>query len=167
MNTRYGLYLSALAGSLFLCSGIAYAQAAAAAPAPEISGSFGGGLSLTSGNTDTKNFNLSFSHVHERKNGNTDKITALYLRGKQNKVLSVNRAAVGFRDEYKLSKRAFVFGESDYLSDHFKDISYLISPFGGLGYKLIENDRTKLQASGGAGGIWEKNSGVKVRKSGT
>ena len=54
-----------------------------------------------------------------------------------------------------------------YLSDRFKDISYYISPIGGVGYKLINNDITKLQISGGAGGSWEKNSGVERRSSGS
>jgi len=145
------------------------AQAPAAPPAParEYSGSFGGGMTLTSGNTSTRNYNLAFSHIHERKNGNTDKITALYLRGKQDGVLTLNRASVVFRDEYKLSDRTFLFGEVVYISDRFKDISYYISPIGGLGYKVIDSDTTKLQFSGGAGGVWEKNGGVDVRGSGS
>jgi putative salt-induced outer membrane protein len=145
------------------------AQAPAAPPAParEYSGSFGGGMTLTSGNTTTRNYNLAFSHIHERKNGNTDKITALYLRGKQDGVLTLNRASIVFRDEYKLSSRVFLFGEVVYLSDRFKDISYYISPVGGLGYKVIDTDATKLQFSGGAGGVFEKNGGVDRKDSGS
>ncbi len=115
---------------MFFFSSLALAQAPAAAPAPaapparEYSGSFGGGITLTGGNTDTRSYNLSFSHIHERKNGNTDKITALYLRGEQNDVLTLDRAAVIFRDEYKLSRRVFMFGEVNYLHDPFRDINY-------------------------------------------
>ena len=29
----------------------------------------------------------------------------------------------------------------------------------------MDSDKSKLQVSGGAGGIWEKNSGLKVKKS--
>jgi len=123
-------------------------------------------MTLTGGNTETKSYNLAFSHIHERKNGNTDKITALYLRGKENDVLSLDRASVIFRDEYKLSRRVFLFGEVSYLHDPFRDINYYVAPVGGLGYKFVDNDRTKLQFSGGAGGTWERNSYVPVKKSG-
>jgi len=166
------MFLSGLLGFLLMNFTVAYAQAPAAAPAPaaparEYSGNFGGGLSLTGGNTDTRSYNLSFSHIHERKNGNTDKITASYLYGSENDVTSVNRGNVAFRDEYKLSSRAFVFGEARYVFDPFKDIQWYFAPYGGLGYKLIDNDKTKLQASGGVGGVWEKNSYVDVHKSGS
>jgi putative salt-induced outer membrane protein len=79
----------------------------------------------------------------------------------------VNRASVVLRDEYKLSGRVFLFGQGDYLSDRFKDISYLVAPVGGIGYKFLDSDETKLQLSGGAGGIWEKNGGIAVKKSGS
>jgi putative salt-induced outer membrane protein YdiY len=172
MKIRCAMFLSGLLGSLLMNFNVAYAQAPAAAPAPaaparEYSGNFGGGLSLTGGNTDTRSYNLSFSHIHERKNGNTDKITASYLYGSENDVTSVNRGNVAFRDEYKLSSRSFVFGEARYVFDPFKDIQWYLAPYGGLGYKLIDNDKTKLQASGGVGGVWEKNSYVDVHNSGS
>jgi len=159
-----------LACTFFFCS-IVLAQTPAPAPAPaapparEYSGSFGGGITLTGGNTDTRSYNLSFSHIHERER-NTDKITALYLRGEQNDVLTLDRASVIFRDEYKLTKRVFLFGEVSYLHDPFRDINYFVAPIGGLGYKFVDNDRTKLQISGGAGGTWERNSYVPVKSSG-
>jgi putative salt-induced outer membrane protein len=146
-------------------SSLGFAQAPA--PDPHYTGSFGGGLALTSGNTDTKSFNLALSLVHDAKTRNIEKLTALYLRGTQNKILSVNRASVILRDEFKLSGRAFLFGQGDYLSDRFKDISYLVAPVGGLGYKFFDSDETKFQVSGGAGGIWEKNGGIAVEKSGS
>jgi len=152
---------------MFLFSAVAAAQAPAPAPVPVNTGSFGGGIALTSGNTDTKNFNLAFSFAHDPKTRNVVKVTALYLRGTQNKVLSLDRSSLVFRDEYKLSNRTFLFGQTDYLRDKFKDIRYLFAPVGGLGYKLVNNDETKLQVSGGAGGIWEKNTGIKVKKSGS
>jgi putative salt-induced outer membrane protein YdiY len=162
--------LSATIGLLFFFSSLALAQAPAPAPAApparEYSGSFGGGITLTGGNTDTRSYNLAFNHIHERKNGNTDKITALYLRGEQNDVLTLDRASVIFRDEYKLSKRVFLFGEVSYLHDPFRDVNYYVAPVGGLGYKFVDTDRTKLQFSGGAGGTWERNSYVPVKSSG-
>lgn len=131
------------------------------------SGSFGGGFALTSGNTDTKNFNLTFSLVRDPKTKNVFKADALYLRGSQNDVLTLHRSSLRLRDEYNLSKRVFLFGEFGYLRDDFKDIQYALAPIGGVGYRLIANDRTTLSVSGGAGGYFEKNSYVPVKKSGS
>src|SRR5205814_3961223 len=111
---------------------------------PVYTGSFGGGLALTDGNSDTRNFNLAFALVRDPKTRNVVKVNALYLRGSQNKVLSLDRAALVLRDEYKLSGRTYVFGQTDYLRDQFKDIRYLIAPVGGIGYKLVDSDATKL-----------------------
>ena len=162
--------ISTILACLFFFSNFAHAQAPAPAPAApparEYSGSFGGGITLTGGNTDTRAYNLSFNHIHERKNGNTDKITALYLRGEQNDVLTLDRASVIFRDEYKLTKKIFLFGEVSWLHDPFRDINYYVAPVGGLGYKFIDTDRTKLQVSAGAGGTWERNTYMPVRSSG-
>jgi putative salt-induced outer membrane protein YdiY len=138
-----------------------------AAPMSIYSGSFGGGFALTSGNTDTTNYNLTFNLVRDPKTKNVFKADALYLRGSQDDVLTLHRSALKLREEYNLSKRVFVFGEFGYLRDEFKDIQYLLSPIAGFGYRLIDNDRTALSVSGGAGGFIEKNSYVPAKKSGS
>jgi putative salt-induced outer membrane protein YdiY len=132
---------------------------------PVYTGSFGGGFTLTSGNTDTKNFNLVFGLVRDPKTKNVFKADALYLRGSQNDTLNLHRSAVKLRDEYSLTKRIFVFGEFGYLRDEFKDIRYLLAPIGGIGYKIIATDETTLAVSGGAGGFFEKNTGLPLKKS--
>jgi hypothetical protein len=53
------------------------------------------------------------------------------------------------------------------LRDPFREISYLLNPQGGIGYKPLVTDRTELTFSGGSGAVWEKNSGVAVHASGT
>jgi len=127
-------------------------------PTPVYTGSFGGGLAVTNGNTDTTNFNFAFSLVRDPKTRNLTKATALYLRGTQNDVLSLDRSAILLRHEYSISTRTFVFGQADYLRDKFKDIRYLVAPVGGLGYRLVDTEATKFSASAGVGGLWEKNS---------
>ena len=146
---------ASVAGLLF--SGIALAQATTPTM-PVYSGSFGGGLALTGGNTDTKNFNLTFNLLRDPKKKNIFKVDALYLRGSQNDILNLNRAAVKVRDEYTLTGRTFLFAEMGYFRDPFKDISYLLAPVGGIGYRIINNDRTLLSVSGGAGGFLDRKS---------
>ena len=67
------------------------------------------------------------------------------------------------REEYKLSDRAYVNGQGQYLRDPFKAIDYLFATTGGLGYKLADNDTTKFSVDGGAGVTWEKNPGIDTR----
>jgi putative salt-induced outer membrane protein len=160
---RYAAMLSAVIVCL-IGSASALAQDPAA-PTPLYTGSLGGGLALTGGNTDTKNFNLVFGMVRDPKTKNVIKLNALYLRGSQNDVLSLDRAAVTLRDEYTFSNRTFLFGQIDYLRDDFKAISYLVAPIAGIGYKLADSDATKLAVSGGAGGIFENNPGIPATRS--
>jgi putative salt-induced outer membrane protein YdiY len=60
-----------------------------------------------------------------------------------------------------------VYGALGYLRDPFKDITYLLNPNGGIGFKAVKNDKAQLMLSAGAGSVWEKNPGVEVRSSGT
>jgi putative salt-induced outer membrane protein len=162
---RYALILSAVCVCLVLTPR-AYAQQPGT-PTPLYAGSIGGGVALTGGNTDTKNFNLVFGIVRDPKTRNVVKLNALYLRGSQSDVLSLDRGSVTLRDEYTFSKRTFIFAQGDYLRDQFKAIRYLVAPVAGIGYKFADSDATKFAVSAGAGGIWEKNIGLPLSKSGS
>jgi putative salt-induced outer membrane protein len=151
-------------GGLFVPSSV-MAQAPCSCPTPDPGvwiGTAGAGLSMTQGNTDTINFNLSFDVTRDPKTRNIMKWTGLYLRGEQESELVADRLSLGFRDEYKLSSRAYVFGQIDYLRDTFKLIDYLVAPTGGLGYRLVETPSTTFSADGGIGAVWEKNPGIDV-----
>jgi putative salt-induced outer membrane protein len=137
-----------------------------AEPSGPWSGSGGVGLSLTRGNSDTANYNLALDLTHDPQTRNVMKWTALYLRGKQDDTLTVNRTSLGFRDEFTLSGRTFVFGQIDYLRDTFKLIDYLIAPTGGIGFKVLDAEPTKFAVHGGAGGVWERNTGFEVSSGG-
>jgi putative salt-induced outer membrane protein YdiY len=151
---------------LALSSSVALAQAPAAAPPPKTwTGTAGVGVSLTSGNSDTMNYNLAFDVTRTPKARNVMKWTGLYLRGDQNDVVVVNRTSLGFRDEYILSTRTFLFGQIDYLRDTFKLIDYLVAPAAGVGFKVVDSDATKFSVDVGAGSVSEKNPGVDARTS--
>jgi putative salt-induced outer membrane protein YdiY len=78
----------------------------------------------------------------------------------------VNRSLANVRDEYALTQRALVFGQVRYLRDTFKDIDYLIAPTVGLGYKIVDTAPTRLAVDVGAGGVWERNTGLGTSASG-
>ncbi len=130
-------------------------------------GDLGAGLALTSGNSDTRNFNLAFNLTRDPKTRNLIKSDATYLKGAQDGEDIIDRLTVGFRDEYTLSGRTFVFGEVRYLRDQFKAVDHLINPLGGIGYRLYRTDTMTLALSSGAGTVWEKNPGLDVGTSGS
>src|SRR4030095_9455849 len=94
------------------------------------------------------------------------KWSALYLRGKQNHVLSVNRVATMFRDEYSLNRRTFLYAQFDWLHDTFKGAAYLLAPTAGVGYKVIDNKVTTFEVNAGFGGVVEKDTGFDAMGSG-
>lgn len=151
---------------LVLCASWA-PSARAQDPVPQgFSGSASFGLSLTQGNTDTLNVNATVDSIYDPKAKNLVKWNGLYLRGKQNDVLSVNRVAGSVRDEYTMSKRIFLFGQFDALHDTFKGIDFLYAPLAGVGYKAIDTKRTTFAIDAGAGGVLEKDTGSSPRGSG-
>src|SRR5436190_18568986 len=82
-------------------------------PPKGLSGSAGFGLSLTQGNSDTINMSATVDSIYDPKTKNVMKWNGLFLRGKQNGVLTVNRVSAMFRDENALTERMFVFGQVD------------------------------------------------------
>ncbi len=141
----------------------AWAQQPPSGPPKGLSGSAGFGLSFTQGNSDTININAMVDSIYDPKTRNVMKWNALYLRGKQNHVLAVNRVSATFRDENTISGRMYVFGQLDTLHDTFKGIDYLIAPAAGLGYKLLDGMRSQLTVDGGLGGVVEQDAGGSAR----
>lgn len=145
-------------------------RATAQQPAPSgmkaLTGSAGAGLSLTEGNSDTLNLSATIDSVYDPKTQNVMKWTALFLRGKQNGVLTVNRVSAAFRDERTVNGRTFLFGQIETLHDTFKSIDYLYAPVAGVGYKALDSKRTQLAVDAGVGGVVEKDTGAASRGSG-
>lgn len=150
-----------------LSSSPAFAQPAAPPPptGPWVT-SATAGLALTDGNKDTNTVNLGYDIVYDPKTKNVVKSQGLYLHGKSDGELTADRLALNARDEYELHPRLYTFGQLQYLQDQFKDIDYLVAPAGGLGYRLINTDPTKLSVDGGVGGVWEKAPLGEVKTSG-
>jgi putative salt-induced outer membrane protein len=114
------------------------------------------GLALTSGNKDTSTLNLGFEIAYDPQTRNRIKSDGLFIRGRTDGRLTADRLGLNARDEYRLQDRAFTFGQVQYLQDQFKNIDYLVAPSMGFGYRVVDNDRTKLSLDGGLGGVWEK-----------
>src|SRR5262245_21657739 len=165
MTVRYSVVLSVFIAG-FLAATEVMAQAPAE-PTPVYTGNVGGGLALTNGNTDTRNFNLTGAIARDPNGRNVIKANASYLRGTQSDILNLDRTLINIRDEYTISNRTFVFGQTDYVRDQFKQIIFFWAPTAGVGYKLINTDAVQFIVDGGGGGVLEKNPGINASKSGS
>lgn len=132
-------------------------------PPPLWTGNAGLGLSLNRGNTSTTNFNMSAEATRDPKTGKVWKFKGLYLRGDKDGDLTVDRLLLEGRYEFTIAKRAYAFGQAQFLEDEFKQIDYLFAPSAGLGYKLIETAKTTFNVDGGVGAKFEKNPGFDQR----
>jgi len=164
---KHGLVLATVV-IILLFAGVSpsIAQNAPAPPPKDWTTTAGVGFAMTSGNSDTSTFNASYSLVYDPKRRNIVKSDGLYLRGETEGTRSSDRLAFNVRDEYRLNARAYVFGQNQYLRDVFKEIDYLVAPTGGVGYRLVDTEATKLSVDTGLGVVWEKNPGIDLRTSG-
>jgi putative salt-induced outer membrane protein YdiY len=129
-------------------------------PPPGWAGSASAGLALTSGNSDTSTVNAAYDLKRDTGGPYLFKSAGLFLYGKSEDVLTSDRLSFDGRLERKLTERASLFGQTQYLRDAFKSIDYLIAPTVGLNYLLVKNERSELGVDGGVGGVWEKNPGL-------
>jgi len=139
------------------------APAQPAPPPPLWTGNAGLGLSLNRGNTSTTNFNTTAEATRDPKTGKVWKFKGLYLRGETDGNLSVDRLLLEGRYEFSFAKRAYAFGQAQFLEDEFKQIDYLFAPSAGIGYKLVETPKTTFNVDGGLGVKFEKNPGFDQR----
>lgn len=144
MRKGFGIVVAAIA---FSCPVLAQD----AAPAKPWNSSIGAGLALTGGNTDTQNYNFSFATKYDPGSRIIFKADALWLRGAANGEIQVNRATAAARTEYAFSQRTFAFAEVSYIRDPFKDISYLVAPVAGAGYRIIRSDTRNLSVDAAVG----------------
>ena len=163
--TRSAFRMAAMMAVLSASS--AFAQDPAPAPPPKIwTVTAGGGLAITNGNSDTSTVNASYEVTYDRRLRNVVKSDGLFLHGTTESELSADRLSLNGRDEFKLNRRAYVFGQNQFLRDRFKDITYLIAPTAGVGYSAVATKATTLGVDAGVGGVWEKNRGLDVAASG-
>jgi putative salt-induced outer membrane protein len=156
-----GLLMAAVAAGI---APAAAAQAPAPCPCPPAAppgpwtGSVGFGLSLNRGNTDTTNVNLTADTTYDPKTKNVWKLQALYLRGETGGAATVDRFLFQTRYERTFNTRTYAFAQLQFLEDRFKQIDYMWAPGGGIGYKLIDTDATKLSADAGVGAKRQKDT---------
>lgn len=135
-------------------------------PPPPLTGSLGAGLSITGGNSETTAFNLAFGLVYDPKTHSVFKADAFWLYSKSDGEATADKATAALRYEYKVTERAYAFGQVAYLRDRFKNITYLLTPMVGGGYYVVKQKTLELSLDGSVGGAFEKDSGYDATSSG-
>jgi len=116
------------------------------------------GFALTTGNTDTQSYSLDFRLVWDPQRKNLVKFDGLYLRQRTDGEDTADKSSLGARDEYRFG-RMFVYAETRYQRDQFKELEYLVTPAVGAGYKLVDETRLKVDVDGGVGLVFEELKG--------
>jgi putative salt-induced outer membrane protein YdiY len=111
------------------------------------------GFGLTGGNSQTASFNLAFNA--DRKT-TTDETTAyatsVYSTNNAPGAVpstTANTIQAGVRYSHNLTKRIFVFGNADFQTDALQDLNLRSIFGGGLGYHVINTDKTTFDVLGG------------------
>jgi putative salt-induced outer membrane protein len=71
--------------------------------------------------------------------------------GNDGSVATAQRWEVRGQSDYRFTERAYAFGAGRYDDDRFSAYDYQATLAAGLGYKLIDSERTKLWVQGGPG----------------
>ena len=71
--------------------------------------------------------------------------------GSDGSVTTAQRWEVRGQTQYEFTERAYAFGAARYEDDRFSAYDFQATLSGGLGYKIIDNDRTKFWVQGGPG----------------
>jgi putative salt-induced outer membrane protein len=71
--------------------------------------------------------------------------------GNDGAVTTAQRWELRGQSQYQFSQRAYAFGAARYEDDRFSAYDYQASLSGGLGYKIVDTDRTKFWVQGGPG----------------
>ena len=121
---------------------------------------------MTAGNNDTSTVNAAYDLKRETGSPYLFKSAALLLYGKTEDVTTSDRLSIDGRLERRLNTRTSLFGQTQYLSDEFKQIDYLVSPTVGLNRILAKTERTELNVDAGVGAVWEKNPDLELQTDG-
>jgi len=144
-TNRFAIALLALAPAL-----TAYGDEAPPPPQGVFIGKGQVGFLSSRGNSDAESLNANIDVL--RYDGpwkNEIYVGGLY--GKNSGIVSAERWETWGQSNYTISGDLFVFGGLRYEHDLFDGFQYQASVTGGLGYKLINTDDTKLTVQAGAG----------------
>ncbi len=108
------------------------------------------GASIATGNSENQaaSANLEIKYQADRW-AHTVGLAGNY--GNDGEETTAQRWQVRGQSQYDFTERAYAFGAARYEDDRFSQYDYQASLAGGLGYRLVDSERTRLWVQGGPG----------------
>jgi putative salt-induced outer membrane protein YdiY len=122
--------------------------------------SLASGLGLTQGNSDTLAVGAQFLATYVTP-ANEFTFAADYVYGESDSVVNQNRLSLFSGMNYNLSPELYLGLGANFRYDEIADLDYRFGLGPVLGYRLINQDATKLAVEAGLGYVFEKQGGVK------
>lgn len=117
---------------------------------PGWSGKGQAGYVMARGNSDTDSANVKLD-VNLLRNAWKHALALDGLFGRSSGITSSERWDLRLQSDYQITARWFSFGALSYQDDRFSGFQYQASASGGMGYKFLDSDATKLSAQLGVG----------------
>ncbi len=108
------------------------------------------GYVMSRGNSETDSANVKVD-VNLLRNAWKHVLSLEGLFGRSAGITSSERADARLQSNYAINMRVFSFAALAYQNDRFSGFQYQESATGGLGYKFLDSDTTKLSAQVGVG----------------
>lgn len=126
----------------------------------KITGEGGLGLAVNRGNTENESFNAKLRLAYERARWKHQFVIEA-RKTTENEVTIGERYLFSEKTDYNFSERSYAFGAFRYDDDRFSGFEYQSSLTAGIGWHLIDSDKTKFDLDIGAGHRESKlNTGI-------
>lgn len=108
------------------------------------------GYLATSGNTENSNLNTGLEVGYKAgKWAHLAKAGA--INATENELTTAEAYELGWKSEWNLSDKSFLFGRLDWRKDRFSGYDTQFSQTAGYGHRLVDTDKHKLNVEAGAG----------------
>src|SRR5882724_5631185 len=145
-HCRQSVLLSSFIGTLMVAPIAAHAQDLP----PGWSGKGQAGYVMSRGNSDTDSANVKLD-LNLLRNDWKHSLSLDGLFGRSAGITSAERWDARLQSNYQITPHLFSFGALSYQDDRFSGFQYQASGSGGVGYKFVDSDTTKLSAQIGVG----------------
>lgn len=139
-----------MGAGVLACGALSPRVARADDPPPGWSGKGQLGYVMSRGNSDSDSANAKLDLFLVRDDWkHWLSLDGLY--GRSAGITSAQRWDANLQSDYKVTERLYAFGALNYQDDRFSGFQYQATVSGGMGYKFIDSDTTRLAAQLGAG----------------
>lgn len=106
------------------------------------------GIATANGNTDSKSYNLD-AEVVVRRFTNRITVGGSLFKASSNNIVTEDKNTTYFKYDYFLDKKRYIYGDSSFAHDKFKDQKLKSTVGVGYGHQFIESSRQNLFIEGG------------------